>query len=210
LSQDNTTWSNLTITQALLLPQAVADASGAVALHLNEETLLTEAAAQSAPWSLYADSKGKMGAIGLGKATPGAQLTVSMQCRAPAQQHHTNVVITYMKSYESVGGVRIAPKGGGAAEPHVHVLDALDTAEHTSTSALKILRLNDVYITASSTSADGLDMNTVELQLELLGPSDIALLKPEAASHDNDATNLQFSAGLRKDWKFKLLGISCC
>jgi hypothetical protein len=149
-------------------------------------------------------------AIGLGKATPGAQLTVSMQCRAPAQQHHTNLVITYLKSYESVGAVRIAPKGGGAAEPHAHVLDALDTTEHTSTSALKILRLNDVYITASSTSADSLDMNTVELQLELLGPSNVALLKREHASHDNAETKLQLSESVRKDWKFKLLGISCC
>jgi hypothetical protein len=195
------------MTQALL-PQSVA--TGDVALRISKQTLITEAAAQTAPWSLYADSKNKMEAIGLGKATPGAQLTVSMQCRAPAQQHHTSVVITYLKSYESVGAVRIAPAGAAAVEPHAHVLDALDTAEHTSTSALKILRLNDVYITASSTSADGVHMNTVELQFELLGPSDVALLKREDASHGNDKTDLQFSAGVRKDWKFKLLGISCC
>jgi hypothetical protein len=194
------------MTQALL-PEAAADATGDVALHLRKQTLLTEIAAQSAPWSLYADSKDKMGAIGLGKATPHAQLAVSMQCRAPAQKHHTNVVIIYLKSYEGVGAVRIAPTGA-AVEPHEHVLDALDTTDHTSVSALKILPLNDVYITASSTSADGVVMSTIELQLELLGPDDTALLKREDAS--KDAANQPSSADVRKDWKFKLIGISCC
>eukprot|EP00611_Tribonema_gayanum_P008670 TRINITY_DN1825_c0_g1_i1.p1 TRINITY_DN1825_c0_g1~~TRINITY_DN1825_c0_g1_i1.p1 ORF type:complete len:225 (-),score=26.79 TRINITY_DN1825_c0_g1_i1:426-1100(-) len=219
LWQNWTTMRNVNITQEVHRTM-----EGAVDFQMGLQVPIQSGAQRpcddQAPWSLYADSKGKMGIIGLGKRHPGAQLSVRMRCAAPAEGHPTKVTILYLKSYEHVGAVRILPK---SAKPFAQqlaslngsgaqIIDALDTSIRTSTSAVRQAHFGDAYVTTSSVLEDGRRVNDVEFVIELLGPDDAEYIADTAGTKSQDVLegNGRSGVGDRGEWKFKILQLSCC
>jgi hypothetical protein len=164
------------------------------------------------------------GYIGYGLNEPHGVLEFSIQCRRPAV-----VAITYLKSYEQVGAVRVygshlEAEGVAAAAAELELalvpssklllseltIDALDALDHSSVPITVYLQMSSADDIAASAAAaieaagvHAAAYSNYTVAFELLGPPDIAFISESTRRSNVDERN-------RGGWKFKLLKLACC
>eukprot|EP00611_Tribonema_gayanum_P025627 TRINITY_DN5887_c0_g1_i1.p1 TRINITY_DN5887_c0_g1~~TRINITY_DN5887_c0_g1_i1.p1 ORF type:complete len:551 (+),score=154.47 TRINITY_DN5887_c0_g1_i1:485-2137(+) len=171
---------------------------------------------QTAGWAIFPEHKNRTGYIGYGLLTPHAVLELELECHA-----HPTLSVTYLRSYEQVGVVRVFNgaepdaaalsgdsarrlRGEGRALGPELVIDALYVADRASTPHTAHLPLDETFLSPRQLVEPPKDplVKLYSVSFQLLGPPDADTF------FGNDS--LRDEVWIRGGWKFKILKLACC